>query len=274
MTFKISKLLSPFIAFDDVASFCRSLRTAEGLISGSVALQFFDRQTFDRLASLDIYVQYQKSDIVDAWLQSHGAIGVPQDRGDTDVAADLHITSEIWTVLKFNVPDSSRIIRLILTRQNPLIAVLCFHSSMFLGVHLLIFHEACVMNFISYDAAYSLYPLSMFHDQRSILWGTLSARERAAACRYQKVGWVVCGVLDAMEMACRPQELGSEIRCVGDFMRWRFHLDSGEHCDAWTFGGKVCSWSLIYLRTRAGLSGQRESEHLFKFNMLLICEGD
>ena len=68
MTFKISKLLSPFIAFDDVTLFCHSLRTAEGLISGSVTLQFFDRQTFDRLASLDIYVQYQKSDIVDAWL--------------------------------------------------------------------------------------------------------------------------------------------------------------------------------------------------------------
>ena len=91
MTFKISKLLSPFIAFDDVASFRRSLRAAEGLISGSVALQFFDRRTFDRLASLDIYVQYQKSDIVEAWLRSHGAIGVPQDWGDTDVAADLHI---------------------------------------------------------------------------------------------------------------------------------------------------------------------------------------
>ena len=68
MTFKISKLLSPFNAFEDVASFCHSLWTAEGLISGSVALQFFDRWTFDRLASLDIYVQYQKSDIIDAWL--------------------------------------------------------------------------------------------------------------------------------------------------------------------------------------------------------------
>ena len=61
------------------------------------------------------------------------------------------------------------------------------------------------------------------------------------ACIYQKVGWVICGVLDITEMACQLHKLGSETRCVRDPKCWRVHLDSGEHCDTWTFGGKVCS---------------------------------
>ena len=219
MTFKIFKLLSPFIAFDDVASFRRSLWAAKGLISGSVALQFFDRWTFDRLASLDIYVQYQKSDIVDAWLWSHGAIGVPQDRGDTDVAVDLHTTSEIWTVLKFNVPDSSRIIHLILTRRNPLIAILCFHSSMFFGVQLRTpTHFSQSMRYelyLMWRCVFAVSPLN-------VLWPAL-----------HPVGNLICS-----GASCSLQISEGGLGCLRGLRR---HRDGLPTAGAW-FRDKACRW--------------------------------
>ena len=274
MTFKISKLLSPIIAFDDVVSFYCLFQTTEGLISSSLTLQFFDRRAFDWLASLDIYVQYQKLNIINAWLWSHGTIGVPQDQRDTNIAADLHITSEIWTILKFNVPNSSQIIHLILTRCNPLISVLCFHSGMFFLVQLRMpTHSSWVMHYELYLAWCCVFAVSPLN----ILWPAL-----------HPVGNLIC-----LGMSC-----GLHISEGGLGHLWglRHHWDGMPTAQAW-FRDQMCQrpqvlegsswfrralWHLdfwwqglfMYSRMQAGLSGQWESDQLFKLNMLLICEGD
>lgn len=107
--------------------------------------------------------------------------------------------------------------------------------------------KACVMNFISYDTAYSLYPYSTFCDRRSLVWGFISQRERDAAGKYATRGWIVKHHLVKTDYVVLPSELEIKKRTVGDPLCWSFHLDTGARGKEWRDDdNKTSSWSIGY----------------------------
>lgn len=122
---------------------------------------------------------------------------------------------------------------------------------------------ACVMNFISHDTAYSLYPFSTFCDHRSILWGILSLREELMADKYNVHSWEVVRFL--REDHTLPFELGVGERKVGDALCWCFNLDSGERADEDSLMGQGCSWSVEYSMVKVQLirGGIHQTEDAF-----------
>ena len=115
---------------------------------------------------------------------------------------------------------------------------------------------ACVMNFISHDTVYSLYPTSTFIDRHSLVWEIPSNPEHEAAGKYERRGWAVYDFLDVNIMAGRPLELGTLTRHIGDSMCWSFKLDSGDEGVPWRVGGRLCWWSIMYSKLRGGQTGQ------------------
>ena len=107
--------------------------------------------------------------------------------------------------------------------------------------------SACVMNFLSHDAVYSLYPFSTFCNRRSLVWGIRSPQQNRAAEKYESRGWTVGQFLNVEDLAVRPLELGVMVRQVGDSMCWTFELDSGARGEEWRDGPHgPCSWSVGY----------------------------
>ena len=70
-SFNFPKLLCRFIAAESVLSFRTLLQMTGGIISGSAALQCFDRRTFQS-TNLDIYVDCKSCTNVVEWLLFHG----------------------------------------------------------------------------------------------------------------------------------------------------------------------------------------------------------
>jgi hypothetical protein len=136
------------------------LMCSGAVVSGSVALQFLDRVSYPS-ANLGIYVSHVNVEVAELWLLNHGMTKVPLNEGPDAMASDYASPLEILSVGDFHVPDSVRVIQLICTRWSPISTILGFHScrpspSFSTATDL----KACVMNFISHDTAYALYPFS------------------------------------------------------------------------------------------------------------------
>lgn len=105
---------------------------------------------------------------------------------------------------------------------------------------------ACVMNFITHAAAFSLYPMSTFSDRRSLVLARLSPEESSAAKKYSQRGWRIDRFLRVEEFFDGPYELGVQQRRIGDALCWSFELDSGIRTDECTSTHSHCVWSLEY----------------------------
>jgi hypothetical protein len=124
--FSFPKLTQAFILYEDVVSFRRMLQITGGIISGSMALAFLDRVTFDQ-SDMDIYIPSDKLVIAEQWLLQHGAVkAAPKE--STGVSHDYDGIDEVGGVESFIVERTSRIIQLVLTKRSPVYAVLVFHS--------------------------------------------------------------------------------------------------------------------------------------------------
>ncbi|EPQ60361.1 hypothetical protein GLOTRDRAFT_31372 [Gloeophyllum trabeum ATCC 11539] len=208
--FNINRHLSRF--FKDPIAF-RSLqaRTAT-LISGSSALQFLDR-TFYPDSDLDLYVHPGFAREIGRWLidhegyeykpyESQNADFDTQDEvimkamrdaglapGQRTFSEDLHpFMNQMYripgveTVFSFerlnpNAGEDPLKVQIILASQTPLQCILGFHSTI-------------VMNLITYNAAYALYPDATFEKRRAIVMGRMRAeRDIQALQKYMRRGW-------------------------------------------------------------------------------------
>ena len=133
---------------------------------------------------------------------------------------------------------------------------------------------ACVMNFILHDMVYSLYPISTFTDQRSLVWGIPSPLECGAACKYERRGWAVYDFLYISIMTGPPQELRMGSRYIGDSRCWSFNLDSGEEGAPWSIDGDVCAWSITYSKLQLGPNGQGTGMSLLELGMFTVNHTD
>ncbi|KAI0083366.1 hypothetical protein BDY19DRAFT_702552 [Irpex rosettiformis] len=171
-TFNINKHLSRF--FDDPLAF-RSLQArTSSLISGSSALQFLDRTEYAD-SDLDLYTASIHRQEIGRWLLAHGYRFTPNSVQDPD----FEVASDEDHLLVFGDPDNNyrmkgitavftfhkpcpvrpgeeRQVQVIVATRSPMEVVLRFHSTV-------------VVNVISWDRAYSLYPRATFEHRKSVV---------------------------------------------------------------------------------------------------------
>ncbi|KAG2141376.1 uncharacterized protein EDB93DRAFT_1159358 [Suillus bovinus] len=242
--YNINRHLSRY--FPDPLSF-RSLQARTGLvISGSSALQFLDR-TFYPESDLDIYSHPGHVYEVLDWIESFGYRFEPHKYQEEDwrsqVSAEWdgtqprrlppveplwhsedHVRStrysninEVYTFKRYVFIDEELVelqVQVIEAIHNPIDTILKYHST-------------CVMNIITFDAAYSFYPIATFED-RSALQIPGSRHRPDVLAKYIRRGWRVYTLLRPGDFA-QPHEspfLPNVTRWVGDRHCWIVPLDT------------------------------------------------
>ncbi|EIN14245.1 hypothetical protein PUNSTDRAFT_56791 [Punctularia strigosozonata HHB-11173 SS5] len=188
--FNIDRHLSRF--FDDTRAFRALQAQTATVISGSVALQFFLRTVYPE-SDLDLYVHPSKAKVIGEWLLSaqgyrfvpnsvqpptfeeasderHPFYGMlPMSAGSDDEPnaaaerfhAENYRLTGVKAVFSFEKrsPRTRDILRVqvVAAKSCPLECILCEKC-----------HTACVMNVITYNAAYSLYPRATFSEKISL----------------------------------------------------------------------------------------------------------
>ncbi|PPQ72060.1 hypothetical protein CVT25_013477, partial [Psilocybe cyanescens] len=222
--FNVDKLFGRY--FDDNSSIVDDFRRMQfetGLIvSGSSALHFLDR-TGNKWTpgDLDLYVDHRFRREVCCWLEMHRYNFDPSPRQHScgtlqeflENETEAHMYGEVLSgarytrglVLNFRKDGVHKggKIQVITSNGSALSSILGFHSSKgvvrFLLLWPLIFyHEsACVMNLITYDAAFSLYPKATFEDRLSLLCLPASPELHVLiTTKYGGRGWNIIGQHD------------------------------------------------------------------------------
>jgi hypothetical protein len=81
--------------------------------------------------------------------------------------------------------------------------------------------EACVMNVITHNMAYSLYPYATYQQRRSLLCGSGGSKREEARVKYQDRGWIMEQCIDILETRDRRSDFKSGRRRVGDARCWK-----------------------------------------------------
>ncbi|KIM40832.1 hypothetical protein M413DRAFT_40033, partial [Hebeloma cylindrosporum] len=187
--FRIEKTLRRFFAPDEIQPF-RELQAMTGMIiSGSTVLEFFDRTEYAD-SDLDLYVEHKRREPVVLWLESIGYKFIPRPSSGPPTL-EIMLLDDLMThsdgispptvseyrdamlVLDFKRAGSQRI-QLITSTSSPFELVLHFHST-------------CVMNIITHDKAYSVFPRATFEERRSLVH--VKDTDSTALTKYEERGW-------------------------------------------------------------------------------------
>ncbi|KAH9896704.1 hypothetical protein C8Q73DRAFT_664434 [Cubamyces lactineus] len=176
--FNVNKRLSRY--FSDPLAF-RSLqaRTAT-VISGSFALQFFDRMFYPEL-DLDLYVH--SNDLVldvGLYLQSEGYVYQPDSWDLENWPSEIHRLCGRLQENDVEIDNDTNPYALRYTR-----AVYTFIRGPADDAQ----DETCVMNVIAYNAAYSLFPLPTLEYYESLVLNASNVSGRKALEKYSRRGW-------------------------------------------------------------------------------------
>ncbi|KAH9918734.1 uncharacterized protein BXZ73DRAFT_92162 [Epithele typhae] len=239
--FSINCRLARF--FHDPTAF-RSLqaRTA-AVISGSFALQFFAR-TYYPEADLDLFVHPNRDILtIGSFLQEELYVYEPLSwqlpdfkaeverlcrRVDCELASidDDNEFEQLYSMLslravytfrraaKRGCEDSDeRKVQIVVSRSSPLASVLDFHST-------------CVMNIITYNAAYSLYPYATFEQHEAVVINNGSLQAKAALVKYSARGWrIIANPSPLIPLLDRRAFHPNVPRWVCDGKTWMIPLD-------------------------------------------------
>ncbi|EIW56989.1 uncharacterized protein TRAVEDRAFT_81046, partial [Trametes versicolor FP-101664 SS1] len=225
VAFDVNATLKRFVP--DPLAF-RSLQARTGtLISGSIALQFFDRAVYPE-SDLDLYVHSQHRREVGMWLLSMGYTFFPSRRQDprfkttvlnAEQSRGLHYVmpgvSAIYTFRR-QVGEQHLKVQIIVARRAPMEVVLGFHST-------------CVMNVISYEKAYCLFPRATLEERRSLLsWSSQGRSKRRAEglVKYASRGFKMLTHLHFAEYATHQpiRSFPLKPRWIGDTDTWVLSL--------------------------------------------------
>ncbi|KAJ7635068.1 hypothetical protein FB45DRAFT_1142917 [Roridomyces roridus] len=198
--FNPMRLLCPF--FGDptqVERFQQIQAETQILISGSIALQYFDRTTYPE-SDLDPYAygKFAVRSHCDVYKQLAAPI-VAKPK-----LSNYPMPNDIADVLDFTKWDKK--IQLILAKSTPIEVILDFHST-------------CVMNVLTHAHAYAFYPQSTFLDRRAWEIGIDEIGGRGEARRK----YVNRGRQMVSTPACR--EFAEGIRWVGGHFTWTLPLE-------------------------------------------------
>ncbi|TFK26737.1 hypothetical protein FA15DRAFT_636806 [Coprinopsis marcescibilis] len=220
--YNIDKLLLRF--FPDPNLFRRLQARTATLISGSSALQFLDR-VFYPDSDLDLYTPRRGAREVGKWILSQGYSYCSTEQSpdfsesvddlledeipDDYVRGTSYKTTGIAGVYEFR--KGPLVVQLIAARRSPFHAITCFHSTV-------------VMNFITYEGAYSLYPRATFDDRIAASNAAITDKELRCLSKYRARGWAI--VTDVTILGSKSKDIfrAGEIRWVLDSHTWRIPL--------------------------------------------------
>ncbi|KAL1750360.1 hypothetical protein FB107DRAFT_279706 [Schizophyllum commune] len=239
--YQLHRCLLPFMDRTDADRLRLLMRSTGAIISGSVALQFFTRETMYP-CDLDLYTDRFRAPDIFAFVLGLGYVYLPREgqhpvlkhaltRADNEeVVRDtlIYDKESLLDAFSFVRPCSpNTIIQVMVAAHSPIDAVLDFHSTI-------------VMNFITHRAAYALYPSNTFGAKIGICFEDDTIN--GAASKYRARGWNVRCAFEDRALT----ELGPEIMCteryVGDKYTWTVNLPDEEEdaLDSVLFN----SWSL------------------------------
>ncbi|KAF9456065.1 hypothetical protein BDZ94DRAFT_1276577 [Collybia nuda] len=229
--FKISSRLSRFFTPEEIILFRYCQSNTGMLISGSTALQFFDRSEYEE-SDLDLYVEHRYAALIGKWLQRIGYTFVAReqhqssafDGAHSDTPSGNHVDQGIFSsslegyfgrgvagVFNFHKFFPDRKIQLITSLYSPLEVILHFHST-------------CVMNIISHNTAYAFYPLATFEQRRSLICATEGSKQDIARRKYISRGWTMEPALARWELLDRYSDFRCGNRWVGDSSCWTIEI--------------------------------------------------
>ncbi|KAI0325803.1 hypothetical protein GY45DRAFT_1329831 [Cubamyces sp. BRFM 1775] len=277
--FNVNKRLSRFFR-DPIAFRSLQARTA-AVISGSFALQFFDR-TYYPESDLDIYTHPERSFLdVGLYLKSEGYTFEPcswqlanwraevdrlcarmnarpealEDENEVTELYDMRGTRAVYTFIRESSPGTAapttRKVQIIVARSTPLRALLDFHST-------------SVLNIITYNAAYCLYPLATLEAYTSLILNGGNPGKLAALEKYAKRGWRAISNPSPLIQYLSPSLFFiGKSRWVCDEHTWTVSLSmdgvkppppASPSSEALSWDPIAeCGWSLSYLSVPRGL---------------------
>ncbi|KAF8315107.1 hypothetical protein F5887DRAFT_891585 [Amanita rubescens] len=213
--FNLTRVLMPFLSVEnDVQEFVKTMKGTNAIISGSTALQFFDR-TYYQYADLDLYFEAKHLEVWKTQLIAFGYRFVPKIGNQAlDVLENIYeypSFQQIEALESFKHRSTGKVVQLMATKSSPLRAILDFHST-------------CVMNVITHTRAYSLYPVSTFIQHETMVCGPINKKALTALEKYKKRGWHAVHAIRTENFQCAADELKMRTRWLGDSRCWKINL--------------------------------------------------
>ncbi|KAF5317751.1 hypothetical protein D9619_012541 [Psilocybe cf. subviscida] len=226
--YRLSHVLAPFFTEDQTEGL-RTLMSRTGMIiSGSIALQFMDRTIYPG-SDLDLYAPLKYAWQISDWLVSAGYTYTPLKASLPTVdialrtAADNLETNHTWNmpptnrgylratcVMNFTASDPPRKIQLMSTLRSTIELILSFHST-------------CVMNLITHDKAYCLFPRATLEERRALTYLSPSTGSEAKKSSYHKYtgrGWELLNSITRDEFDNPYSSFARGTRFIGDGKCW------------------------------------------------------
>ncbi|KAK7458692.1 hypothetical protein VKT23_009691 [Stygiomarasmius scandens] len=273
--FDINKLLCRYFSPTEIPQFRHIQFTAGVLISGSSALQYFDRTVYPE-SDLDLYVCIQQCSILANFLESCGYVFQPRDsqqsRLDRNIAQALSQASEEQLDADYPLDGIAGIFTLV--RDGQKIQIIAANGSTLEVV--LHFHSTCVMNVITHANAYSFFPRATFETRRSVLArnnSSVNNASSAATRKYTARGWAIVDTVTSLESLGPHSEFSSfGIRHAGDSACWVIPLSPVEGLasgdDLW-----LNSWRVVWEHNRClKLDFSVIQNHGFRFGRCIVKE--
>ncbi|RDB17856.1 hypothetical protein Hypma_000844 [Hypsizygus marmoreus] len=219
--FNINKHLAPYFSPAETETFRRLQASTGMLISGTSALEFFLRYSFDNsLPELEVFVEHSFALQVGRWLITIGYEFIPVGRQNeefkmayTEASGPQGVRSYrsfkyATAVFSFFSFRTEKTVQLIAACNSPLQVILNMSLS-------------CAMNIISHDIAVAFYPRSTFDKKESLLINYTGLPEQHIDSNhitlYEDRGW-------AMQTKLRLPEFIKLVRRVGDRSCWTIPL--------------------------------------------------
>lgn len=225
---------------DDPQCFREEMRKHHAVVSGGLALQFFDREVWQE-SDMDVFVrrgvgsralgQYlvQKEgycmeketseEVFRRYLRSVGKVSEESVSASKVCRADSG-NLQVETYVKMDVGER-RVVQIIAPeRKHPVEAILTG------------FYGSAVMNIITWNRAYSLFPRTTFFRREMCVFRLVDSREEGQLAKYERRGWKECNL--------HPEGEIMDARRVGDSRTWVIRFGENEEED--NANAEVESW--------------------------------
>ncbi|KAH7873117.1 uncharacterized protein C8R40DRAFT_1050423, partial [Lentinula edodes] len=244
--FSIQHAYRKFFTIDEIAGFQKLQNSTALLVSGSTALQFFNRDNYN--GDLDSYCHFRLCKPVAEWLIGRGYLFEPIgkqtsefDQTFSEISDDADIQDYTFDTIAavWNFIRGSSKIQLIGTRGSPLETIFSFHST-------------CVMNIFTHRAAYCLFQKLTLEDKAAMLidlQAPLNFHDMCPIRKYENRGFDIIH-RPTFQQACDPSSSISflALRYIGDShcCRIPFHDMDGDLSAVDTIESN--SWDMAYTR--------------------------
>ncbi|KAL8893571.1 MAG: hypothetical protein Q9192_005134 [Flavoplaca navasiana] len=208
----VDKRLQRFV--NDPVGLRSKMGELDALVSGSFAIQFFERVTW-LSSDLDMYVKAgARAYALRTYLANSEGYTLQTTKGTGDLPYAMRQLTRIWKYTRpipGSEPEQVTEVHVIATSNNPINAILEG------------FYSTIVLNFITWNKAYTLCPLTTFIQKRGYLLHESDDYLASLVDKYTQRGWNI-------QSTMRPedQKVNHSVKAhrrVGDQFTWKIPFD-------------------------------------------------